>query len=943
MPFSRVLALAAAVAVVPLAAAAQDAPASPGTPQGVAESAQVRVVTPCGNVYEPAAVPPSGSAPVSLVFELCFSRQGGSPTVDSETYEYYMRFPAAISEPSRGVWRPYSENTIETLRADFERLWDTGFLDDLSIEVTDYTFPNGVVGKMVTYHMEERERVKIITYEGSEQIDRVRIEEQLRDQGIAIAIDSMLDERKILQVKNIVRQMMEEKGFNPQITHTITPTSPGQKTVNITFHINEGPKVRIRSVDFVGNSAFSDGTLQKRLEENKPTGWLSWITGTGTFNAAAFEADAEKIVEHYQNRGYPGVRVGQPEVAVIEDDPDGKSQWVRLRIPITEGQRYTFGDLDFEGNTFVRTDFLRGLYDVKPGDLYNREKIVDGNRKAQEVYGQFGYMEFVPFPDLRLSDRTQTPEAALAALVPAALAPLPEEAVKSNEPPHVDVTIRITEGEQFFVNRINFSGNTTTRDNVIRRELGSLVEGAPFDTAALKTSVRRLNQLGYFVPLEGNDKDMQVDKTPGRTNMVDVTFKLQEQNRNQLTFGAGVSQYEGFFGQLAFQTSNFLGRGESLTVSLQGGDRAQNYQLGFTEPFLFDRNITGGFSLHKRALQYIGYYTQKSTGGNLVFGFPVGTFSRMFMNYSYEAVSISDLNEALIDTSCVISAQGCSTISSLNDLSQLTEEQQRILNLNPFLRDALLLGQQGKRTVSKIQPSFLHNTVDHPIFPSQGNKYTASLDLAVLGGNTQFYKPHVEGIWYLPHTRRTSLGLRAQFEFIAPLNNTKELPVFERLFLGGDYSVRGFDIRSIGPTVPGSQVVLGGNKSLLFNAEYLITIAEPVRFILFYDAGQVRDFGQSFALKEDLTELVFPNPPPLVGPFGDIVQNPNAPGVTTEVIGKTSAFKTSTGLELRFFMPVLNVPFRLIYAWNPQRGGVLDNNLLPAKSSTFKFSVGTTF
>src|SRR4029079_14431609 len=212
-----------------------------------------------------------------------------------------------------------------------------------------------------------------------------------------------------------------------------------------------------------------------------------------------------------------------------------------------------------------------------------------------------------------------------------------------------------------------------------------LVEGGLFNTEALKYSVKRLNQLGYFKQLEGNDKDMKVDKTPGRDNAVDVTLKFEEQNRNQLTFGAGVSQYEGFFGQLAFQTSNFLGRGESLTVSMQAGDRAQNYQLSFSEPFLFDRNITGGFAIYKRSLQYIGYYTQKSTGTNLIFGFPVADFSRMFMNYSYETVHMTDLNEALLDTRCVLRPGGCSTISSVSYLSQLTPTQLEVLRRNPFV------------------------------------------------------------------------------------------------------------------------------------------------------------------------------------------------------------------------------------------------------------------
>jgi outer membrane protein insertion porin family len=946
----RGLVLAAFAASVPATAAAQPAPpadvsqaAPPGQPQAPSSLPPgIEFITPCDNpVPPPKALPPTDIGPIAYVFELCFKKQGGSPFIETQTYQYYIKHRNSV--PSQGVWVPYNEAAEQTLRDDFRRIWDLGFLDDFSIEVTEHTLSNGVVGKVVTYHMEERERVKIVSYEGSKQIDRTKIEEQLRDRNLTIAADSLLDERKIRQVEGVVRDFMLEKGFNAEVTHTITAVEG--KTVNLTFHVNEGPKVKIRKVEWVGNSEISDGKLQKQLKENKPKGFLSFITGTGTYNAAKFEEDAERVIEYYQNRGYANVRVGQPEIKVVENTKDGKTRWVELRIPVTEGARYQFGDLDFTGNKRVQGEFLRSLYDIKPGEWYSRKKIVDGNRKAQDVYGEAGFMEFTPAPELTRSDLVADPGAALNALVPEALAGPATNGSASTEPqkpPTVDVTIHVTEGEQFFVNRIVFEGNTTTRDNVIRRELGSLVESAPFNSAALKNSIRRLNQLGYFQPLEGNERDMTVEKTPGRPNMVDVTLKLQEQNRNQLTFGAGISQYEGFFGQLAYSTSNFLGRGESLTVSLQGGERAQNYQIGFTEPFLFDRNMTGGIEVHKRSLQYIGYYTQKSTGGNLTFGVPVAAFSRMFLNYSYEEVSITDLSEALIDSSCVVNFS-CSVIESLGDLSELTPTQIEVLQRNPFIYDSLLIGQGGKRTISKVVPTFIHNTVNHPIFPTFGKKLSASVDLAVLGGNTQFYKPHVEGIWFIRHTSRTTIGLRGQFEYIAPLRNTTSLPIFERLFLGGEYSVRGYDIRSIGPTVPNSLVVLGGNKSLLFNAEYQITIAQPVRVLLFYDAGQVRDFGENFVWQEDLTRLVPPPLPPLIGGFNDFVRDPDAPGTTTEVTGKTSAFKTSTGVELRFFMPVLNVPFRLIYAWNPQRGNVLDNSLNPAKSSTFRFAVGTTF
>ncbi len=945
----------------PGSAAAQDAPApasqapspAPAPPQApapapAAQGGQPEVIatTPCGSpLTMPAALPPAGSEPFIWIIQHCFNRQGGSPNVEPETYLYYTKLQPSL--PSQGIFRPWNEAAEQTALDDFKTLMlNTNFLEDMHIDVTDHTFPNGVVGKIVTYDMEERERVRIVDYQG-ENVDRAKIDEQLRDRGIQLRLDSFLDNGTVARIKTVVKEIMAEQGFtNAVVTHVVTPVAGGPKLVNVTFNVDRGPKIRIRRIDFIGNQAIGDGALQRKMKENKPKGILSWITGGGTYKEAEFEEDAALVVDHYRNRGYARARVGNPTLHVLEDSRDGDTRWVELQIPVEEGPRYRVDELTFEGNTLVPSEGLRTLYKIEKGDWFSFKKIQDGNRKAQEIYGSRGFMEFNPFPMLSYSDQPDALQTALAAQVPDALAApeAPENGTNGRgEPPTLDIAMQIDEGPQYFVNRIVFTGNTTTRDNVIRREM-RLIEGGVFDSEALKYSIRRLNQLGYFAQLEGNERDMKVDKTPDRENAVDVTLNLEEQNRNQLTFGAGVSQYEGFFGQLAFQTSNFMGRGESLTLSMTAGDRSQNYQLAFTEPFLFDRNITGGFDLYKRSLQYIGYYTQKSTGGNLIFGWGVGGFSRMFLNYAYETVAMSDLSEALIDQSCLLRLGGCSTISSLGDLSQLTDTQKDILSRNPFVYDSLLIGQGGRRSISKIVPSFVHNTVDNPIFPNTGKKLTATVDLAVLGGNTQFYKPRLEGVLFMRHTARTSLGFRGAMEYISPVGNTDSLPIFERLYLGGEYSIRGYDIRTVGPTVPGSQIVLGGNKSLLFNAEYLFSVASQVRIVLFYDAGQVRDFGQQFGWKEDLTRTVQPPAPPLLDPLAvTAVLDPNAPLAVTEVVGQTSAFKTSTGVELRFFMPVLNVPFRLIYSWNPQRENVLDNNFRPARETTFRFAVGTTF
>ena len=918
LQFARAI-RASVLALGPLAATV-DVAAQPPSPQAPATPATTPAVTRCPS--PPGVGPPANSGPLLCVIELRFEPVNES-LIEPQTYLYYIQTQS--SRASDGVWSPYNEQTEQSLVEDFRRLWGTNFLDNLRIEVRDARYDNGIAGKHVIFHMEERPRVKIVEYNPADKVDRTKIDEKMKEAGVQLRLDSFLDQGAIRRVEGIVRGLMAEKGHQfAEVKSRVESLPGGPKLAKVTFEINEGPKVKVRDIEFLGNDKISDGRLKRKMKETKEHWFLSWITGRGTYQAEKFEEDADKVQEYYRERGYIQARIGTPEIKTLQDSADKETRWVQLRIPVTEGHRYRIGEVAFDGNKVIETRFLQPLFKLKAGEWYSEKDVRKGFEKAREVYGNAGYYEFTGFPDMSFQDPAEGPVAA------------PAE-------PTVNITMRLTEGEQYFVNRITFTGNSTTRDNVIRREM-RLVEGGVFSTEALKYSIRRLNQLGYFQNLEQSPNAIDVQKTPNETNEVDVTLKLEEQNRNQLTFGAGVSQYEGVFGQLSFQTSNFLGRGESLTLSLQAGSRAENYQLAFTEPFLFDRNITGGIDIYRRSLQYINQFTQKSTGGNLLFGFPVADFSRLFMTYSYEGTKVSDFNEAFFDPSCFFRESGCREIS-LDDLSQLTPDQQLLLSRNPFLVDSLLIGQGGERTISKITPSFVFNTVDNPIFPSTGRRLSMSSDFAGLGGNTNFIKPRLEAVGFFRHTNRTSVGLRAQLEYVRPIAGTTVLPIFERLFLGGEYSIRGFDIRSIGFRDPGTQFVLGGNKSLLFNAEYLITIAGPVRLVLFFDAGQVRNAGENFAWKEDVIRVIPPPEPLLFDPFA--VTRLSVPGdvapIQTEVIGRAAAFKASTGAEIRFFMPVLNVPFRLIFAHNPSRVGVLDNQFNPAKKFTFRFAVGTTF
>ena len=859
-------------------------------------------VTVCGQQTRPAAEPPAGSGPVVLFLAPCFEAQGNAAVIDFQTYLYYIQLKA--SQPSQGIWVPYDAATEKIIVDDFHRLWNTNFLDNLWIETQDYKFPNGVVGKIVLYNMEERQRVKIVDYVGSKQLETSKIYDKLKEANVEIRLDTFIDQGIVRKVEGIVRDMLREKGFQfAEVTHTIQELPGGPKLVHLTFNMDEGPKVRLRSVDIVGNKAISDAQIKRQMKENKergtmrdlfhfPTAFVAAIAGRGTYSEPKFDEDAEKVVAYYRDHGYLRANVGVPELKVLEDSPDKKTRWVELRVPVVEGPRYKVGSFDIAGNTVVKSEFLKPLFKLREGEYYHEKPLRKGLEKAKEMYGTGGYWEFSGFPDYKFRDEPNAsePEAPDALKAP--------DAGKDQKtgPAVVDVTMRMLEGKQFYVNKITFTGNTTTRDNVIRREV-RLLEGGVFNTEALKYSIKRLNQLGYFKPLEGG-KDVDVQKV-GDEPKVDLKLKLEEQNRNSLTFGAGVSEFEGFFGQLSFQTANFLGRGESLTLSMQAGSRAQNYSLAFTEPFLFDRNVTGGFNLFRTDVRYIGQFTQKSTGAVLSFGLPLGRgFWRMFSNYSYERVRVTEVNELYNDPV--------------------------VLARNPFLADSLLLGQGGERIISKVVPSIVYNSVDQPIFPTTGKRLTASIDLAGLGGNTNFYKPMVEGVWYIRENNRLTFGMRGQYEIIHAFTGSKALPIFEKLFLGGEYSVRGFDIRTIGPQDPVNGIVLGGDKSLLFNFEQQFTVAGPVRLIAFYDAGEVQA-GPTTQNR-------------LFVPLGEI-NTLNLPGQEF----RWRDFKTSTGLEVRFFMPVLNVPFRLIFAYNPQRAGVLDNTLQPQKAFQFRFAVGSTF
>ena len=575
---------------------------------------------------------------------------------------------------------------------------------------------------------------------------------------------------------------------------------------------------------------------------------------------------------------------------------------------MTEGERYKVGELTFSGNSVAKSEGLRPLFKLNEGDYYNEKLIRKGLEKAQGALRQrrlLGVHRLSRPARSRTTRRTPMATATARPVRPRRRRLRPSAAAPEKTAPIVNVTMRMEEGKQYFVNRITFVGNTTTRDNVIRREV-RLFEGGVFNTEALKYSVRRINQLGYFKPLEGGTRSTS-RRPPDAENKVDVKLKFEEQNRNQITFGAGVSQYEGFFGQLAFQTSNFLGRGETFSVSAQQGNRAKNYQVGFTEPFLFDRPITGG----RRRLQPGDPATsassrRHSTGGNTVWGFPVGPFSRMFVSYSYQNVKVKDLNP-------------------------LYSSRRRWCN-NPFLRRlAAARARTASAEISKIGAELRLQHRRQPDLPDHRQaRYALDRSRRARRQHATSISRKVEGVWYCKQTARTSFGFRgarrihlALRQHAANSADFREAVPRRRV---QHPRLRHPQRRPARSRRPGW--CIGGNKSLLFNAEYLITIAGPGA------AGAVLRRRPGARPRRELRLEGEPSrssdrrsrADPFSGdPYACSAAAQSAARSELETsIGMTNAFKTSTGAEIRFFMPVLNVPFRLIFAMNPsarQRAG----------------------
>jgi outer membrane protein insertion porin family len=866
----------------------------------------------------------------------------------------------------------------ELLRRDFMRLWNQGRFDDIRLE----TEP-GRTGVVVTFVVTERRVIRSINYEGIHSVTVSEILDRFKERKVGLSVESQYDPDKINRAVVALKDFLAERGrqyasVDPQIEQ-IPPSS-----LKVTFNVNEGPKVKVGVIDIQGNQAFSDRWVANHMKQLHPFGVPHSIVLENlfakTYDQAKLEEDKERIREAYQNQGYFQATVLDETVKIV---PRGGHGWrlplfktnaqgiyADITLPVQEGRQYHLREANFVGvKLFREPSVLLQAFQMKKGDVFSREKLTKGLENLRKLYGQFGYIDFVPEPNMDF--------------IP-----------NSND---VDFTLTADEGKRFFIRRIDFAGNTTTRDKVIRREI-LLDEGDIFNTQLWDLSILRLNQLGYFEMLKKEDA-ADIKRNP-QSDTVDITLKVKERGKNSIGLNGGVSGIAGSFMGFNYSTNNFLGLGETLSLESQLGTRLRDVSVGFTEPYFLDRPLQLGFVVYLRRFNFdqgreasilagqnliplynqlgsqnLLNYVQNSHGFSLSASYPLRrSFARLGLTYGYDISNVVTQTDAATAYFQYINFSGVAGPNSLNGIH-----------------------------TSHIVPSYTYNTVNHPIEPTAGHSIFASVDFAgsVLGGNVNTVGPTAEFKYFKPAPWHKThiLALRVMGSMITGYNG-KFIPPFSRRFMGGEQDIRGFEIWGITPiafipstasvpvynndgtqqvqnvisggkitqapvttSVPSYQIITpGGDTQVIANFEYRIKILGPVTLAPFFDAGidRILRSGQLTVDTGRVTDLN--NQYPQAGFNGKVVI---APG--------TQKLRASSGLELQVMLPVVNAPFRLYWAYNPsvvreylQAPIVFDRSQFPnyttflnavanpttgigraipffEKRSMFRFTIGRTF
>ena len=640
-------------------------------------------------------------------------------------------------------------------------LFRTGFFKDVQLDRE---------GDVLVVRVVERETIADITFDGNKAIKTEELEKGLGEAGFAKG--EVYNESKMDKVVQELRRQYYSNGkYGVKIEPTITPLD--DNTLTIHFKISEGEAARIKQINIVGNEAFSDKVILRDFKLTTPT-WTSWFTKDDQYSKQKLSGDLESLRSKYQDNGYIDFRVDSTQVSITPDKAD-----VYVTINITEGDQFTVSGVKLAGKLIVDENELFQRVETRQGDLFSRKSVTQTTKNITDRLGDEGYAfaNVNAIPKMEKSKRT------------------------------VALTYFVDPGQRVYVRRVNFSGNSKTRDEVLRREMRQ-IEGGWISTKWVERSKIRLQRLGYF-----EEVNVETPAVAGMTDQVDVNYTVKERPSGNLMLGVGFSQSQGIIFNTSVTQDNFLGSGKSVSAAFNNSEYNTLFRLGYMNPYWTIDGVSRGFNVSYQEIDAgndnaLTKYNTETMSGGVSFGIPLTEYNSFAFGATYEASK---------------------------------------LDVSPFYQSyevANFIFREGKDfNVLRLNVGFSYDSRNSNIFPTDGVLQSIRAEVAAPGGDLNFYKLDYDSRYFFPIGKDFVLLLKGRVGYGDSFGDTYELPFFENFYAGGPRTVRGYEEFSLGPKdVYGN--ALGGHTMVVGNAEVILPIPflreiKSVRVSTFFDAGNV--------------------------------------------------------------------------------------------------------
>ncbi|NRR31490.1 outer membrane protein assembly factor BamA [Oxalobacteraceae bacterium] len=665
------------------------------------------------------------------------------------------------------------EKSVAAIKA----LYATGFFKDVRLEAD---------GDVLVVLVEERPAIAKVEFTGTKEFEKDTLVKALKDIGVGET--KIFDKASVDRAEQeLKRQYLSHGLYGVKITTTVTPIE--RNRVNIVFAVDEGDVAKIKQINIVGNKTFSDKELKEQIALNTG-GWFSWYTKADQYSKTKLTGDIESIKSYYLNRGYIEMQVESTQVSITPDKKD-----IYITINITEGEKYKVADIKFEGEMFGREEELRSLVLLNRGDVYSGERLTATNKRISDRLGTFGYAfaNVNANPDIDRDKR------------------------------EVAFTFFIDPGKRAYVRHMNIAGNTTTRDEVIRREFRQF-ESSWYDANKIKLSRDRVDRLGYF-------KDVTIDtpEAQGTSDQVDVNLTVVERPTGNFQIGGAFSQSEKFTLSAAIQQANFAGSGNTVGIELNTSKYSRTISFSQTNPYYTDEGVSRSFEIYLRTQQppalNVGSYTIKQQGGRISWGVPFSEVDTVFFGLGLE--------RSRIDT----------------DSTSPTRFKTYVTNVTGIANG---IGSASTNAVP-LTASWARDSRDSAITPTIGRYQRVNLELDLIG-NSKYYRAVYEQQWYKPLHPKVTLALKGEIDYGHGIGG-KAYPVFKNFYGGGIGSVRGYLSSSLGAVDTNYGDALGGSSRLIGNAELQMPFPgsgqdRSLRWFGFLDGGQVYQEGAKMRFSE---------------------------------------------------------------------------------------------